>query len=224
MPDNTYLPTERRPLAARSWPLFRLSASWLSRRGASPNGISIIGMAASLIAGGLLVATSFDAQDGRFLWFGTVLLIIVRALANILDGMVAIESKRASRLGEIFNDVPDRISDAAMLIGLGFAKGGVPLLGFTAALVAVFTAYVRVMGKVAGAPQDYCGPMAKPQRMWVVVAVCCFGAIAPESIAARLEAIHVAVPALALWLIIAGCVLTSARRLQHAAAQLRSQP
>lgn len=35
-------------------------------------------------------------------------------LANMLDGMVAIESGRASPLGELYNDAPDRIAEAAV--------------------------------------------------------------------------------------------------------------
>jgi phosphatidylglycerophosphate synthase len=169
----------------------------------------------------LLSATPFEADEARFLWLGAGLLVGTRGLANLLDGMVAIESKRASRLGELFNEVPDRISDAAMLIGLGFAQGGIPLLGFGAALAAVFTAYVRVMAKVAGAPQDYCGPMAKPHRMAVIVAVSVLGTIMPSWMGQTIEAVPLTPVTVALWLIVAGCVATSARRLLRAAAHLR---
>jgi len=147
------------------------------------------------------------AEYGRIFWFGTMLLIGVRSLGNILDGMVAIESKRASPIGELFNEVPDRISDAAMLIGLGFAKGGDPYLGCLAALAAVFTAYVRAIGKVAGAPQDYRGPMAKPQRMLVVVVVCILGFSAPGLLEIHFEHIDLAVPGVALLIVIIGCVV-----------------
>jgi phosphatidylglycerophosphate synthase len=105
----------------------------------------------------------------------------MRLLANMFDGMVAIESDRASPIGELFNEVPDRVSDAALLIGLGYARGGHVLLGFTAALLAVFTAYVRAMGKVAGGRQEFCGPMAKPQRMLVVTATALWCGLAPAA-------------------------------------------
>ena len=39
---------------------------------------------------------------------------------------------------------------------------------FLAAILAIFVAYVRAAVKVAGAPQDYSGPMAKPHRMFLV--------------------------------------------------------
>ena len=178
-------------------------------------------MIAGIAAGALLAATPFMADGGRFLWLGAGLLVGVRGLANILDGMVAIESKRASRLGELFNEVPDRVSDAALLVGLGFAAGGTPLLGFGAALAAVFTAYVRAMAKVAGAPQDYRGPMAKPHRMAVIVAACALGTVMPGWMDQRPDAIPLPPATAALWLVVAGCVVTSARRLARSAAFLR---
>jgi phosphatidylglycerophosphate synthase len=140
-------------------------------------------------------------------------LIQLRLIANLLDGMVAIESGRASRVGELFNEVPDRVSDAAVLIGLGYAQSSEPALGYIAALLAVFTAYVRAMGKVAGSPQFYQGPMAKPHRMWVVTALCLWAACAPATLAFWLSEPGLTLPALTLAIIIVGCVLTALRRL-----------
>ncbi len=83
----------------------------------------------------------------------------------MLDGMVAVQSIAPSAVGELFNEIPDRISDFATLVGLGYASGGMPALGWLAAWLAALTAYIRAQGKVSGAAQYYQGPMAKPQRM-----------------------------------------------------------
>jgi phosphatidylglycerophosphate synthase len=223
MPNNAYHPVDRRPMAARSWIVLRRLASWFSRRGMSPNLISLVGMAASLAAAGLLAATSARPENERFLWLGAALLILVRGLANLLDGMVAIESKRASPIGEVFNEVPDRISDSAMLIGLGFANGGDSYFGCLAALAAVFTAYIRAVVKVAGAPQDYRGPMAKQHRMIVVIVVCVIGVMSPGFLQKRLELVELSPPAVALLIVIIGCALTVVLRLRRAVAILRSR-
>jgi phosphatidylglycerophosphate synthase len=127
--------------------------------------------------------------------------------------MVAIGGGRASRVGELFNEVPDRVSDSAILIGLGYAHSSEPILGYSAALVAVFTAYVRAIGKSAGAPQIYAGPMAKPQRMWLATVLCLAATIAPEAMTTPLPEIGLAMPALLLVLIIVGCLVTAIRRL-----------
>ena len=62
----------------------------------------------------------------------------------------AVESGIASPIGELHNEVADRVSDAAILIGAGYALGSVPELGFVTALLAVFLAYVRAQGKAVG--------------------------------------------------------------------------
>ena len=74
------------------------------------------------------------------------LLILVRGMCNMLDGMVAVSQGVASAGGEMFNEIPDRLSDALTLVGAGYAIGGTPELGYIAAIAAVFTAYVRVQG------------------------------------------------------------------------------
>ncbi len=172
-------------------------------------------MAFAVIAGTIMAAT-FDLPSGwdRLAWLAAGTLIVFRLLANMLDGMVANESGLATRLGEIFNEIPDRISDSAVLIGLGYARDSVPMLGFIAALSAIFTAYVRAAGNASGAPQFYQGPMAKPHRMWLVVLLCAWAAAAPGTLAATTaNALGATVPAIVLAMIIAGCAITSARRL-----------
>ena len=39
----------------------------------------------------------------------------------------------------------------------------------------MFVAYVRAMGKAAGGPNDFCGPMAKPHRMFALTAQFVYG-------------------------------------------------
>src|SRR5690625_6282553 len=75
----------------------------------------------------------------------------------------------------MFNDIPDRLADPLILIGAGYAAATVglgPALGWLAALLAVLTAYIRVMGVSLGAPADFSGPMAKQHRMAVITAAC----------------------------------------------------
>ena len=156
--------TDRRPIATRDRAFAQRIAGWLATHGASPNGISLFGMASGVLAGLSLAAT----QNPTFAVWGFLLAAVfvqLRLLANLFDGMVAVEQNRRSPLGEMFNEVPDRVSDVAILIGAGYSLGGCDVWGFVAAVLAVFVAYVRVQGKVAGAPMDYCGPMAKQHRM-----------------------------------------------------------
>ena len=98
-----------------------------------------------------------------------------RLLCNLLDGMVAIEGGRKTKSGEIFNDFPDRIADGLIFVGLGYAARthafGVEM-GFLCAALAIFTAYVRMLGGASGLKQSFAGPMAKQHRMAVLTIAC----------------------------------------------------
>ena len=162
-------------------------------------------MLVGVVTGVVLYFTTSGGWFGRLLWITAACCVQLRLLANLFDGMVAIQQNSASPVGELFNEVPDRISDSAILIGFGYSTGGNPTLGWLAALTAVFTAYVRAMGKVAGTPQDYCGPMAKPQRMFVVTVVAIYMGLSPNAWQLAVPAMPwLGIPSLALILIIIG--------------------
>src|SRR6266849_10386145 len=232
MGEDFYRSGERRPIAVRNWAIFQNLARWLARHGITPNSISIAGMGCGIAAGGALAATSWSySLEQRVAWMAAALLIQLRLLANMLDGMVAIEFGQASPMGELFNEVPDRVSDVATLVGAGYALGGNVTLGFFAACVAVFTAYVRAMGKAAGAAQEFCGPMAKQQRMFTVTVISVYSGLAPESWRLHWKSLLPfsgdqsesgwGLMALALALIVIGGLVTAVRRLRRIAATLR---
>ncbi|WP_426956315.1 CDP-alcohol phosphatidyltransferase family protein [Muricoccus radiodurans] len=200
-------PGDRRPIAARDLPVTGRLAGWLIARRASPDAISAGGMACGVLAGLAFAGTVWWPDAARPLWLLGALLVQLRLLANLLDGMVAVGRGVASPLGELWNEVPDRVSDTAVLLGLGVAAGS-PALGAVAALAAMATAYVRAVGKAAGAPSDFRGPMAKQHRMALVTALGVWGAVAPWSWQASLR--------LAFWTLVAIAalsLLTAIRRL-----------
>ena len=212
---------DRRPLATRYRRWSHSIAERLARSGVSPNAISVGGLAFGIVAGCLLASTSHLGPITRRLFFlGAAGAIQLRLLCNLMDGLVAIEHGKASRLGELYNEIPDRISDAATLIGAGYAIGGVPNLGFLAACVAILTAYVRAMGKVAGARQEFCGPMAKQQRMFLITVAVLYCGLAPSSWQPTWGRFGAGVISAALMVVSAGGLLTAARRLRRIAAAL----
>lgn len=216
MPDQP--PPDRRPVKSRNTRWASAAANFLVKSGVSPNAISLAGMFAAIAAAGALFATSQTTGiSHRALWFAAAALCQVRLLCNLFDGMVAIARGTASPLGELYNEVPDRISDAAVFIGLGYAAASHSELGYLAALTSVFTAYIRTTAKATGAPHDFCGPMAKPQRMALTTLLGLYLAFAPDAWRSTIGE-----PRVVLALIIAGNLLTAARRLAHAAHYLRT--
>ena len=95
----------------------------------------------------------------------------LRLLCNLLDGMVAVGHGKQTPFGVLYNELPDRVSDSALLIALGYASG-IPWLGWLAALLSALTAYIRVFGAALGFAQDFRGPMAKQHRMALLTAGC----------------------------------------------------
>src|SRR6476619_7145601 len=216
MNESSVKAIDRRPISTRNRKWAQSATAWLASRNVSPNSISIAGMCACIAAGLALALTSVEYN--RVLWLVAALGAQLRLTANMLDGMVALASGRESKVGELYNEVPDCVSDAAVFIGAGYAWGGNVALGYIATILAIFTAYVRAAGKIAGSPNEFCGPMAKQHRMLVITIACLYSVIVPRSWQIfHLDDFDVGVMSLALTLIIAGCVITVFRRFKRIA-------
>lgn len=204
------IPEARRPLASRStrWAAFLATAA--VRAGFTADGISLLSLLFAL--GGAAGLLWLERPWGLLACAAGVQL---RLLCNLLDGMVAIEGGKKSKLGALFNEVPDRAADSVFLVALGYGIG-MPWLGWLAALAAAITAYIRVLGGTLGLPQDFRGPMAKPHRMAVLTVGCLLG-IAEFQLDGG-QRLLVA----AAWLIAIGSLITCATRLLAMARLLRT--
>ena len=213
---------DRRPIPVRDRRLSQTLCHALVRTGLSSNTISLFGLLAGL-AGGVLLALSASVSWETTALVAATILIPLRLLAHMLDGMVAVSTGKTTRVGELYNEIPDRISDAATLIGAGYVTGGHPLLGWTAALLAVFVAYVRVQGRLSGADHEFCGPMSKPQRMFALTAGVLFTTVVPEDWQPTLEAFvtNGGMIAAVLVVIILGSLVTAIRRLRRIVRRLK---
>ena len=213
----------RRPLKSRQAWWATALASWLARRRVQPNTISLMGMVFAGLGGGCLAATGVDGPLPRpLLLVLAAAMIQLRLICNLLDGMVAIEGGMKTKSGELYNDVPDRVSDPLILVGAGYGVlWGLwgPTLGWLAATLAIMTAYVRVLGVSVGTEAYFLGPMAKQHRMATLTIACVLGAV--EAVVLQPYA-GVAV-GLALVVIVIGSALTVGRRLRCIAADLERQ-
>jgi phosphatidylglycerophosphate synthase len=223
-------PTGRRPLKTRDWPFFKNLAAALAHAGLTPNAISFFSIVFGCLAGAALAATAHTSGGSvRLCGFAAAACIQLRLIANLLDGMVAVEGRKGGPTGDLWNEAPDRISDAAIFVGAGYALGSSPILGLWAALISVFVAYVRALGASVGAGQIFIGPMAKPHRMFLMtVASLLFAAfpiiVLPTGAGGEHDTYYLELwfP-LVLWLVIIGGVITSIRRLLRIANFLRQK-
>ena len=92
----------------------------------------------------------------------------LRLWFNMLDGMVALAAGKASWRGEILNDLPDRVSDILIFVGVAHSGWCSPFSAYWAALMAILTAYVGMFGQAVGVQREFSGIMAKPWRMVVL--------------------------------------------------------
>lgn len=205
------LPEARRPLASRStrWAGFLATAA--VRAGLSADGISILSLvfAAAGAAGLLLLPAPWNLAAGA-------VCVQLRLLCNLIDGMVAIEGGKKSKVGVLYNEVPDRVADSLFIVALGYAIG-VPWLGWLGALAAAITAYIRVLGGTYGLAQDFRGPLAKQHRMAVMTVGCVLG------IGEFLWRGTLFVVEGAAWIIAVGALITCVTRLAAISRQLKAR-
>lgn len=214
------MPSDRRPLQTRSRPNAHRIAGWLAHRGATPNAISVAGLVLAGVAGACFALVSQADSDAAraVLLAAAAVFIQLRLASNLLDGLVAVEGRRGTRTGPLFNEVPDRLADLLILVPAGYAIGWIswgPELGWAAAVLAVLTAYVRLLGGSLGQPQSFSGPLAKPHRMFVL-SVACLASIG-EAFAADFEGVTLTI---GLALIALGSAATCFLRLRAIAAAL----
>lgn len=157
----------RRPLKTRSAAWAQGLAKGLGGAGLSPNAISVIGVLFAAAGAWAFLQIGGEDGPGHSFWLLGTLAIQLRLLANMLDGLVAVEGGKKSATGALFNELPDRVEDALLLIAAGYACG-MAHLGYGATILAFGTAYIRATGGALGFAQDFVGPMAKQHRMFVL--------------------------------------------------------
>ena len=213
---------DRRPIAARNLLISSRITDVLAKWGMSPNAISVWSMVFGLASGLSFWATSFDPPAIRVFWLLAAFFILMRLLANMFDGMVAVKTGTTSPVGELYNEVPDRVSDTVIIVGAGYALGGSEIVSYLAALAAMLTAYVRAVGKGAGAKQEFCGPLAKQQRMFLLIATAIYLALTPSSWHLKFGAnSQYGLLAPILFVIAVGSLITTWRRLVRINANLK---
>lgn len=194
----------RRPLKSRGTAWARAAARLAIASGIGPNTVSFLGVVVA-IAG---AAALLGAEHQPLLFLAAALCIQLRLLANMLDGLVAVEGDRGGPTGVIWNEFPDRIEDSLFLVAAGYAAD-LAWLGWLAALLAATCAYVRLLGGTLDRPQDFGGPMAKQHRMAMLTVGCLAALLWPGALGA------------ALAVIAAGTMLTIGLRLMRLSRDLR---
>lgn len=167
-------------------------------RGVSADTLTLAAIPVAAL-GGLCLALSGDLS---VLLLAVPLLAAARLILNLADGQVARQTGTSHPIGEVANELGDRIADVLFIGGLAFVAEVGPLLALSAAIAALLASYAGIVSRAVGGPRQYGGVMSKPGRM-IVLAVAAplafvLGAAWPLAGAA--------------WLILAGALVTLAQR------------
>lgn len=145
---------------------------WLARipgvRRLSPNAVSV----ASLVPSGLAAVA---------MWYGWWPLVIVgilgRMALTVMDGLIAEEFDRKTRIGPYVNRLPQDIGDAALFVAfLPWASPGwVALLLASAWLVNI----AGVLPGIAGGSMQPVGPAGQPDRITIVLVAAAIAVVVP---------------------------------------------
>ncbi len=140
----------------------------LVKWGVHPDTISYFSVVFALIAGiGLYFCAHID-------WFLLVapLFGFLRLYCNMIDGMVAVKANKCSARGEVINELPDRISDTVIFLGLGLSGLVNIHIIYGVIFGMLFGTYVGVLGKAVGVHRQFGGIMSKQNRMFAIAIGC----------------------------------------------------
>jgi CDP-diacylglycerol---glycerol-3-phosphate 3-phosphatidyltransferase len=152
----------------------------LVRLHVSPNAITTIGTASTVI-GGAIFATGHIMLAAW--WVG------LTAIFDVLDGTVARRTGRSTTFGAFYDSTLDRVADGALLGGLAiffarrdvFARGGelsaipswagTPMVAITllGIIGTYLTSYTRARAEALGIPMKGVGFLERPERIVLIV-------------------------------------------------------
>lgn len=169
----------------------------------------------SLVAAALAALCFWRASRHLWLLLLAPAFCYARLWCNMLDGMVALATGKASWRGEILNDLPDRVSDVMIFAGVAHSGLNAVISGYWAAIFALFTAYVGLFGQAVGVQREFSGLMSKPWRMvalhigaWLTWGLICANR-------GRIQWAHLTVLDWTCLLVVIGCLQTIWLRLSR---------
>lgn len=158
---SSYEPTSRRPIAGMFRGTAQAAVRLAVRTRIHPDVFSYASIAAAAIAAWLFWQSG---THPRYIAVA-VAFALLRLWLNMFDGMVALAAGKASRKGEIINDLPDRISDVLIFVGVAHSGWCNAYYAYWVAIAAVIVAYVGLFGQAVGVQREFSGVMAKPWRI-----------------------------------------------------------
>src|SRR5437867_700158 len=96
--------------------LFESSAGIFKKAGFSPNLISTLGFILTV----LTALFYYGSLSPRWTWFAAVILLLLAAYFDALDGAMARRYLQITRMGGVLDSVLDRVGEIVLYAGLAF--------------------------------------------------------------------------------------------------------
>lgn len=130
----------------------------------SPDLLNVAAVVVAVLIGYLL----FTSRTHPLSLIIIPLLVFIRLTFNALDGMVARDTGVTSAIGEVHNEVLDRVSDIIIILALGWSGQCNAMLTAIASSTMLLSSYIGIVSKAVGGPRIYKGIMCKPDRMIII--------------------------------------------------------
>lgn len=136
-------------------------ARWLVQHRVPADLVTLAGIPIGALGGSALAL----AASAPLVLLVVPVVAAIRLGLNLLDGMVARETDTSHAMGEMWNELGDRIADTLFIGGLAFHPGVGPWPALMAVVAALLASYAGVTARAAGGRRQYGGIMSKPGRM-----------------------------------------------------------
>jgi len=157
---------------------FQRSAGAFNKTGFTPNSVTSIGFLLTLAAS-LFYSSGLGTA---WLVWGTVLVLLIGAYFDAIDGAMARRYHQISKMGGILDSVLDRVGEIALYAGL-FAGGLIPgWLSLWALSASLMVSYVRARVDVEGVKLKGVGLAERPERLLILMIATIFAAFSSLSL------------------------------------------
>jgi len=147
--------------------LVALRVSALASVGLTPNAVTLLGLAASLVSAFCYLSW----RTSRLMLPAAAALILLSGLLDAVDGVLARATGHVSAFGGFLDSVSDRYSDAVVLAAVTIAGLCDPAWGLAAVIGSMMVSYARARAEAAGVGMAAVGLAERAERMMFLAVV-----------------------------------------------------
>lgn len=138
---------------------------WCVRHDVHPNRVSVVALLLTAASG-----VGFYASSPTRWWLLPLaaLVLLLGAMLDSADGLLARETGTASALGDFLDHAFDRFADVALLVGLTFSPWVSFEVGLFAIVGTLLTSYMGTQAQAVGVGRDYGGLVGRADRMFLI--------------------------------------------------------